>query len=201
MNETRLFTLLCALFLLFTPHATAQKVAQTKLSPSEWWTASYADVFGDVDIIYADNPQKAYQILDILIQRAVSEQHTQALYKAYHSKGLYLERQLAFQAALDNYILASKAVLNKSRQDFAEVQIDIAIMYRSLYRYTDARATYFALIEHCVQHRDSVNLLNANGGLGVLFFTVNDYENAIRYYDKALQLSKETARRRRAALP
>ena len=144
------------------PHLTAQKVAQPKLSPSEWWTAPYADVFSDVDIIYADNPQKAYQILDILIQRATSAQDAQVLYKAYHSKGLYLERQLAFQAAFDNYILASKAVQNKSRQDFAEIQIDIAIMYRSLYRYTDARATYFALIEHCLQHKDSVNLLNAS---------------------------------------
>ena len=191
-NETRLFTLLCAFYLLLTPHLTAQKVAQPKLSPSEWWTASYADVFGDVDIIYADNPQKAYQILDIIVQRSASEQQMKTLYKAYRDKGLYLERQLAFQSALDNYLLASKAVQNKSRQQFAEVQIDIAIMYRSLYRYTDARSVYFSLIEHCLQYKDSTNLLNAYGGLGVLFFTVNDYENAIRYYDKALQLSRET---------
>ena len=192
MNETKLFTLLCAFYFLFATDLMAQKLAKVKLSPSEWWTASYEYVFDDIHIIYASNPQEAYPILDIVIQRAVSEQNIKFLYKAYRAKGLYLERQLAFQPALDNYILASKAVHNKSRQDFAEIQIDIAIMYRSLYRYTDARATYFALIEHCVQHKDSLNLLNANGGLGVLFFTVNDYENALRYYDKALQLSRET---------
>ena len=192
INETRLLPPFYTLLLLLSVNLAAQNVPQPKLSPSEWWTAPYINVFQDVDIIYALNPQKAYQVLDILIQRATSAQEAQPLYKAYHSKGLYLERQLAFQSALDNYILASKAVQNKSRQDFAEIQIDIAIMYRSLYRYTDARSTYFALIEHCVQHKDSINLLNANGGLGVLFFTVNDYENAIRYYDKALQLSRET---------
>lgn len=193
MNEIRLFPLLCALFLLFTAHPlTAQQVIQPKLTPSEWWTAPYDGVFNDVDIIYADNPQKAYQILDILIQRSLSEQKPTLVYRAYRQKGLYLEHQLAFQAALDNYLLASKAVQNKARAQFAEVQIDIAIMYRSLYRYTDARATYFSLIDHCLQHKDSTNLLNANGGLGVLFFTVNDYENAIRYYNKALLLSRQT---------
>jgi signal transduction histidine kinase len=192
MNNQKV--LFFALFLTFfsLKNATAQKIAQPKLSPSEWWTAPYSDVFGDVDIIYALNPQKAYQILDIIIQRATSEAQTRALFKGYQTKGLYLERQLAFQSALSNYLLASKTVENKDRQLFADVQIDIAIIYRNLYRYTDARATYFSLIEHCTQHRDSSNLLNAYGGLGVLFFTVNDYENAIKYYDKALQKSRET---------
>ena len=55
----------------------------------------------------------------------------------------------------------------------------------------DARTVYVSLIDYCTQHRDSSNLLNAYGGLGVLFFTINDYDNAIRYYDKALQKSRE----------
>ena len=192
MNKKRYFllTFFCGLYCL--TNLAAQKIAQPKLSPSEWWTAPYSDVFEDVDIIWALNPQKAYQILDIVTQRATNEAQTEVLYKSYQTKGLYLEKQLAFQSALDCYILASKTAENKHRALFAEVQIDIAITYRNLYRYSDARSTYFALIEHCLQHRDSANLLNAYGGLGVLFFTVNDYENAIRYYDKALQKSRET---------
>jgi signal transduction histidine kinase len=192
MNRNRYLFTLCTLCLLLTARIAAQNIAQPKLSPSEWWTAPYTEVLGDVDIIYSLNPQKAYQILDIVIQRAKNEAQTQLLYDAYRSKGLYLERQLAFQSALDNYILASKTVDGKLRQQFAEIQVDIAIMYRSLYRYTDARSVYFSLIDHCVQSRDSANLLNAYGGLGVLFFTVNDYDNAIRYYDKALKISKLT---------
>jgi signal transduction histidine kinase len=192
MNKKKILLFAVVLSLFYTPNLTAQKIAQPKLSPSEWWTAPYKDVFDDVDIIYALNPQKAYQILDIIIQRATTEPQIKALFKGYQMKGLYLERQFAFQSALNNYLLASKTVEIKDRQLFADVQIDIAIMYRNLYRYTDARATYFSLIEHCTEHRDSANLLNAYGGLGILFFTVNDYENAIRYYDKALQKSRET---------
>jgi signal transduction histidine kinase len=178
------------LFLL-TP-SSAQNIAQAKLSPSEWWTAPYADVFRDVDIIYAVNPQKAYQILNALIQRATNDAQPKWQYEGYRKKGLYLEHQLAFQEALDNYSMASKIMQNRNAESFANVQIDIAIMYRNLYRYSDARSTYLGLIEYCTEHRDSANLLNAYGGLGVLFFTVNDYENAIRYYDKALQKSRET---------
>jgi signal transduction histidine kinase len=190
MNKMKYVFFTTFLVFLSFSNAAAQQIAQPKLSPSDWWTAPYDAVFSDVDIIYALNPQKAYHILDILIQRASNE--PPLLYKALRSKGLYLERQLAFQSALDNYLLAAKSVESKHRQLFADVQIDIAIMYRNLYRYTDARAVYFAVIDHSIQHLDSANLLNAYGGLGVLFFTVNDYDNAIRYYDKALKISKET---------
>jgi signal transduction histidine kinase len=192
MNKRKYLLLGTCLGLFFLTNLAAQKIAQPKLSPSEWWTAPYLDVFSDADIIYALNPQKAYQILDIIIQRSSNEKQIKVLYKSYYTKGLYLERQLSFQSALNNYVLASKTVEKTHRALFADVQIDIAIMYRNLYRYTDARSTYFSLIEHCIQHRDSANLLNAYGGLGVLFFTVNDYDNAIRYYDKALQKARET---------
>jgi signal transduction histidine kinase len=42
-----------------------------------------------------------------------------------------------------------------------------------------------------LKHRDSSNLLHAQGGLGLLFFTVNDTENAIRYYNKTLKWARE----------
>jgi signal transduction histidine kinase len=190
MKQIKSFIVVVFVGLIPLSNLGAQKIAQAKLSPSEWWTASFKDVLEDVDIIYALNPQQAYKILDILIQRAANQ--PTILYNIYRTKGSLLENQLAFQSALDNYLLASKVVENKHLKLFADVQIDLAIMYRSLYRYSDARSTYFTLIEHCLLQRDSNNLLNAYGGLGVLFFTVNDYDNAIRYYDKALQKSRET---------
>ena len=170
----------------------AQKIPQAKLSPAEWWTAPYEDVFTDADFIYAVNPQKAYQILNTLIQRATNDEQPKWQYQGYQIKGLFLERQLAYQEALDNYIVASKIIQRRDPQLYASIQVDIAIMYRYLYRYSDARAVYINLIDFCTEKRDSANLLNAYGGLGVLFFTVNDYDNAIRYYDKALMKSRET---------
>ncbi len=169
----------------------AQNIAQPKLKPAEWWTAPYATVFGDADIKYAFNAKDAYDMLDTLIQRATQEKLPQWVYKAYRQKGLYLEKQLAFQAALDQYLLAAKTIENIDRQRFANIQIDIAITYRSLYRYPEARNVYLSLIDHCLKQRDSSNLLHAQGGLGLLFFTVNDTENAIRYYNKALKAARE----------
>jgi signal transduction histidine kinase len=166
--------------------------SKTKLSPKEWYTAPYKDVFDEVDICYAFQPKLAYQILDVLAERASKAGEPKWIYEAYRTKGLYQERQLAFQLALKNYLLASKAVENIDVKRAAAIQIDIAIVYRNTYRYNESRSTYFSLIDFCQKSKDSLNLQNAYGGLGVLFFTVNDYENAIRYYDKALQLSRET---------
>ncbi len=191
MSIRRFFLLLCTLGFIHIADLTAQKIAQPKLVPSEWETAPYREVLGDADIIYALHPQAAYKILDAVIQRATKEQQPKWVFEAHRTKGLYLERQLAYQAALENYNLASKSVQYNDPKRFATVQIDIAIMYRSLYRFMDARTVYVSLIDYCIQHGDSSNLLNAYGGLGVLFFTINDYDNAIRYYDKALQKSKE----------
>jgi signal transduction histidine kinase len=177
--------------LLSRTNGMAQKIPEAKLSPAEWWTAPYPDVLNDADKMYVLNPQKAYQILNALIQRATNDGQHKWQYHGYHLKGNYLENQLAYQEALDNYMVASRIAKNKDHEMYADVQIDIAIMYRFLYRYSDARTVYFNLIDFSTQHRDSANLLHANGGLGVLFFTVNDYDNAIRYYDKALQKSRE----------
>ena len=179
--------------LAFLPCTEARELPlKTKLSPNEWYTAPYKDVFNEVDIYYAFQPQLAYQILDVLAERASKSKEPKWVYEAYRTKGLYQERQLAFQLALNNYILASKAVENIDAKRTAAIQIDIAIVYRNTYRYNEARSTYFSLIDFCHKSKDSLNLQNAYGGLGVLFFTVNDYENAIRYYDKALQISRET---------
>lgn len=191
MSNKGLFLLIYALCSFQFSGLIAQKAAQPKLTSSEWQTAPFIDVLGDADIVYAFHPQIAYNMLDIIVQRATKEIQPKWAYEAYRTKGLYLERQLAFQAALDNYNLASKAVEHTDLKRFATVQIDIAIMYRNLYRYIDARNVYINLIDFCTQHRDSSNLLNAYGGLGVLFFTVNDYANAIRYYEKALQKARE----------
>ncbi len=191
MSKKEFFLLLCTVWLFNNTDLTAQKTVQPKLTPSEWWTAPYIDVFEDADIIYALHPRVAYQILDVIIQRATKEQLPKWVYEAHRTKGLYLERQLAFQAALDNYNMASNSIKNIERSRFASIQIDIAIMYRSLYRYVDARNVYLKLIDFSIEHKDSANLQNAYCGLGVLFFTVNDYDNAIRYYDKALQKSRE----------
>lgn len=191
MSNKGLFYLLCTFYFLHFADLTAQKLVQPKLSPSEWQTASFDDMMVDADITYALHPQVAYKILDIIAQRASNEKQPKWVYQAHRAKGLYLERQLSFKAALDNYNLAAKAVEHTDLKRFATIQIDIAIMHRSLYRYTDARNVYINLIDFCTQHRDSSNLLNAYGGLGVLFFTVNDYDNAIRYYEKALQKARE----------
>jgi signal transduction histidine kinase len=169
----------------------AQNIIQPTLSPAEWWTAPYMTVFRDVDIKYAFNPKDAYEMLDTMVRRATLEQAHPWIYQAYRQKGLYLERQLAFQSALDHYLLAKKVVENRDRQRFANIQIDIAITYRSLYRYPEARNVYLSLIEHCLKYKDSTNLLHAQGGLGLLFFTVNDTENALRYYRKALKAAQE----------
>lgn len=169
----------------------AQDMIQPKLKPVEWWTAPYMEVFRDADIKYAFNPKDAYEMLDTIVQRATHEKSYKWIYQAYRQKGLYLEKQLAFQSALDHYLAAKKVVENVDRQRFANIQIDIAITYRSLYRYPEARNVYLSLIEYCTQHKDSTNLLHAQGGLGLLFFTVNDTENAIRYYTKALKASRE----------
>jgi signal transduction histidine kinase len=169
----------------------AQNIAQPKLKPAEWWTAPYMEVLRDVDLKYAFNPKDAYEMLDTMVQRGTQEKLYKWVYQAYRQKGLYLERQLAFQSALDHYLLAKKVVENVDRQRFANIQIDIAITYRSLYRYPEARNVYLSLIEHCLKHKDSSNLLHAQGGLGLLFFTVNDTENAIRYYNKALKWARE----------
>ncbi len=177
----------------FLPCAKARELPiKTKLSQKEWYTAPYQDVFEEVDIYYAFQPQLAYQILDIMAERATKAKETKWIFAAYRSKGLYQERQLAFKSALNNYLLAAKAVENIDDKRTAKIQIDIAIAYRNLYQYNKARSTYFSLIDFCHKSKDSLNLQNAYGGLGVLFFTVNDYENAIRYYDKALQISRET---------
>ena len=188
MNKKIYIYLLLTLWL---PCLAAQKVSVVQFKPSEWWTAPYNEIFKDVDITYAVNAQKAYEILDIIIQRATNDQQHKWLYKAYYSKAAYLERQLSFQKALNYYILAAKSVEKKDNKVFVSTQIDIAIMYRNLYRYSEARTVYVNLIEHGIANRDSATLTNAYGGLGVLFFTVNDYENAIRYYDKALQKTRE----------
>jgi signal transduction histidine kinase len=169
----------------------AQDIVQPKLKPAEWWTASYDDVFNDANAKYYFNAKEAYEVLDTLIERATQEKLPKWAYKAYRQKGLYQEQQLAFQAALNNYLLAAKVIENIDRQFFADVQIYIAITYRSLYRYPEARNVYLSLIEHCLKHRDSSNLVHAQGGLGLLFFTVNDTENAIRYYNKALKVTRE----------
>jgi signal transduction histidine kinase len=187
-----IYMLLILCFVSFNQTNGITQIPQARLSTAEWWTAPYPDVFNDADLIYVLNPQKAYQILNALIQRATNDGQHKWQYQGYFVKGRYLESQLAYQEALDNYLVASRIIKNKNNQLYADVQIDIAIMYRQLYRYSDARAVYFNLIDFSTQHRDSANLLNAYGGLGVLFFTVNDYDNAIRYYDKALQKCRET---------
>jgi signal transduction histidine kinase len=169
----------------------AQAIAQPKLKPAEWWTASYDDVFNDAGARYYFNAKEAYEVLDILIERATQDHLPKWAYKAYRQKGFYQEQQLAFQAALNNYILAAKVIENIDRQFFADIQIYIAITYRSLYQYPEARNVYLSLIEHCLKYRDSSNLVHAQGGLGLLFFTVNDTENAIRYYNKALNATRE----------
>jgi signal transduction histidine kinase len=164
---------------------------QHKLSLAEWWTAPYEEVFKDTKLAYAINPQEAYKMLTAVIQRATNDAQHEWQFHGYSLKGRFLENQLAYQEALDNYLVASRIIKNKNHQLYANVQIDIAIMYRKLYNYSDARSVYFNLIDFSTQYKDSVNLLHANGGLGVLFFTVNDYDNAIRYYNKALQKSRE----------
>lgn len=191
MSNKGLFNLLLALCFFHFADLTAQKLNQPKLTTSEWQTAPFKAIIDDADLVYAFHPQTAYKMLDIIVQRATNEKQSKWIYEAYRIKGSYLERQLSFQTALENYNLASKAVEKTDLKRFANVQIDIAIMHRNLYRYIDARNVYFNLIDFCTQHRDSSNLLNAYGGLGVLFFTVNDYDNAIRYYEKALQKSRE----------
>jgi signal transduction histidine kinase len=190
MSKKSLF-LMCVWWCCQRTDLIAFNITKPKLTPAEWWTAPYMTVFGDADIKYAFNPKDAYEILDTIISRATKENLPKWVAQAYHAKGLYLERQLAFQAALDNYLLTAKSAENVDRQRFASVQIDIAITYRNLYRYPEARNVYLSLIEHCLKNKDSLNLLNATGGLGILFFTVNDYENAIRYYQKALNASRE----------
>ncbi len=191
MSKKISFLLMCAFGLWHPADSAAQKIVQPKLTPIEWWTAPYMEVFGDADLVYAFHPKVAYQILDVIIERATKEKQPKWVFEAYRSKGLYLERQLAFQAALDNYNMAADAVKNNDISRFSNVQIDIAIIHRSLYHYIDARNVYLKLIDLSIEHKDTANLQNAYCGLGVLFFTVNDYDNAIRYYDKALQKSRE----------
>ena len=191
MRKREIFVLIYTLGLFYNAHLTAQKVVQPKLTPTEWWTASYKELFADADIIYALHPQVAYKILDIIVNRATQDAEPKLVFTALRRKGLYLERQLAFQEALDNYSLAAKAIENKDSKQFAVIQIDIAIMHRKLYHYIDARTVYVSLIDYSNAHNDSENVVNAYCGLGVLFFTINDYKNAIRYYEKALEKSRE----------
>lgn len=191
MSNKISFLLMCAFWLWHPADSTAQKIVQPKLMPSEWWTAPYLDVFVDADLSYAFHPKVAYRILDVIIERASKEQLPKWVYEGHRTKGLYLERQLAFQAALDNYNMAAAAVKNNDIKRFLGVQTDIAIIHKNLYHYIDARNVYLKLIDLSIEHNDTINLQNAYCGLGVLFFTVNDYDNAIRYYDKALQKSRE----------
>jgi signal transduction histidine kinase len=191
MNNLKFFFLFSYLGFICLSPINAQKRIQPKLSPAEWWTAPYKQVFEDAELTYALNPQEAYKIINALIQRATNDEQHRWQYQGYFMKGRFLESQLAYQEALDNYQVASRIIKTKDPQLYANVQIDIAIMHRYLYSYSDARAVYFNLIDFSGLHKDSANLLHAYGGLGVLFFTVNDYDNAIRYYDKALLKSRE----------
>ena len=70
MRKREIFNLMCILGLFCNTHLTAQKVVQPKLTPTEWLTASYKELFTDADIIYELHPQVAYKILDIVANRA-----------------------------------------------------------------------------------------------------------------------------------
>ncbi|MEO0042277.1 MAG: hypothetical protein RL329_1725 [Bacteroidota bacterium] len=170
---------------------TAQPHLKPKLARTQWWVAPYDQVLDDAKVIYPLDPKTGYEILTILLQRAQKDRLPQWIFETYRAKGLFLEKQLAYPAALEQYFLAAESIKNIDYQRFATVQIDIAIIYRSLYRYSEARNVYFSLIDYCVEHNDTLNLLNAQGGLGNLFSTVNDTKNAIRYFQKALQLCRD----------
>ena len=170
----------------------AQANAQLgNLPETAYWTAPYTQLFDEADYVYPYKPQLTYKILDIIAVRAEQTNEYKWQFEAFRSKGLYLERQIAYQSALDCYFKAQNAVKNKDLKKFRNIQTDIAICYRNLNNYVEARKIYLNQIELCLTAKDSNNLQDAYGGLGLLFFTVNNYENAVKYYEKAVDISKK----------
>ncbi len=161
-----------------------------KYDENTWQTAPIEELFNEVKYILSIDPIKAHQILDVILNRSLANNDKKNAYRAYKMKGYDYEEKLAFQKALNNYEAAEKIIELQDFNLFLDVKIDIAILYRKLYRYVEARKIYVYLIENATKIDNKELLQYAYGGMGMLYYTTEDYENAIRYYENALEVAQ-----------
>ena len=173
---------------IFSCQMNAQNPNIVTLSEADLANMPLLSLLLKTDYAFVHDPQLTYAILEAVIQRATKTGDFKNLYEALRSKGLYLERQLRFQEALNNYKLAEKAIKGKDNLRFRNIQTDIGISHRKLFQYTQARMSYASLIDSSLYYKDFDNLQRGYCGMGTLYYTVEDFENAIRYYQKALQV-------------
>lgn len=169
-----------------------QEIVLPKVNIDEkaWQTMPINDLFQTARSIFSNDQVKAHRVLDVIIARSLANKDKKNAFKAYHTKGLAYEENLSFQNALVNYEAAEKIIEQEDFKLFLSLKIDIAILYRKLYRYVEARKIYVYLIENTQKTANKELLQYAYGGMGMLYYTTEDYENAIRYYEKALEVAQ-----------
>lgn len=185
-------TLLCLtlLCLSFTSKGQDIVLPKTNLDENVWQTMPIHDLFEEIKRISSTNPIKAQKALDVIVKRSIANNDKKNAFRAYFIKGLSYEENLLFENALVNYEAAEKIIEQEDFKRFLNIKIDIAILYRKLFRYVEARKIYIYLIENAKRIDNKEVLQHAYGGMGMLYYTTEDYENAIRYYEKALEVAK-----------
>jgi signal transduction histidine kinase len=155
-----------------------------------WETAPIDKLFKEFENLNAIDPIKSEQLLNAILKRALAKKDKKIAYQAYYLKGLSSEERLAFNDALTYYEAAEKIIEQEDYHLFLSIKVDIAILYRKSYRFVEARKIYMYLIENATKINNRELLQYAYGGMGMLYYTTEDYENAIRYYEKAFQVAQ-----------
>ncbi len=165
--------------------------AQSSILPNQQLEAMpFQHLLEKADSIYIKDHKIAYALIDFVINRAEKENNISFIHKGYFAKATYLERQLCYQAAYDNYHAAFKAVERKDLQTARNVQVFMGNSKRELFQYSEARDIYLQLLTESVTSNDNDNIQNAYCALGILYYTIEDYDNAIKYYEKAVSTAE-----------
>ncbi len=192
------------LFLLLFLGVSNKLIAQIEKKTNENATAlkhnSFEDMFNFADQVYAKNHVLTQVILDTIALKAYLINDYKNVYQAYLSKGSYLERELSYQEAYKNYYLAYQVILNKEPQLARDILIFIGNTKRSLFQYSEARDLYLSCLHESIKAKDAGNIQNAYCALGILYSNIEDYENTIKYFEKAAQSAEKAKNTINAAI-
>lgn len=127
------------------------------------------------------------RIQDAIIKKAKNNQNYKDLSDAYIIRAKHFLFNNQFRTALIYFDSAAVTVKPVDVRSYTGIQIDKAIVLQGLRKYSDARSIYLNILKDSNISKDTLHRHVSLCNLGVLFEEVGDYNNAIRYYNEAIQ--------------
>ncbi len=132
--------------------------------------------------------QKAFHIHDILIKKAKYSNSPFAIYDAFNLKAKQYFAVNQYQNALVYFDSAAISIKKANHKSYTSAQIDRAVVFQQLHRYSEARSIYIDILNQTENSKDTLHRHISFCNIGVLFEETGDYQNAIRYYKEALDV-------------